>query len=174
MNKEKNDNNIDSTINNSRLRQNKKLIIMAILILIILIAIIFRIGYSRYITTLNGSSNQDVAEMICNMEVVPSEKNKSIINPYCEVIVKNYNSNDKVTETDINYIIEVMPKEDFEMPEYYWQDSNGNIVARSTEVRGNFKNQEKGQHEYKIVFINSGEQDITRLVEFNLTAVQGN
>lgn len=111
--------------------------------------------------------------MICNMEVVPSEENKSIINPYCTVTVNNYNTSDKVTETDVNYTIEVMPKEDFEMPEYYWQDSSGKIVARSTEVSGSFKNQEKSQHEYKIVFINSGEKDITRLVEFNLIVIQG-
>lgn len=174
MNKEKNNNNIDLNRNKSKLKQNKKLIIAVLIVLIILIAIIFGIGYSRYIVSLNGSSSQDIAEMICNMEVVPSEENRSIINPYCIVTVKNYNSEDKITETDVNYTIEVVPKEDFEMPEYYWQDSEGRIIARDAEVSGNFKNQEKSTHEYKIVFKNSGEQDTIGLVEFNLKAIQGN
>lgn len=151
---------------------NKRLI--TVLIILICIILIFSIGYARYITTINGEASQDIAEMICNMEVVPSEKNSTIINPYCIVTVKNYNSDDKVTETDVNYTIEVTPKEDFVMPEYYWEDSSGKIVARSTVLSGNFKNQEKRQDEYKIVFINSGEKDVTGLVEFNLTAIQEN
>ena len=110
--------------------------------------------------------------MICNIEVTPSEKDKSIINPYCIVKVKNYDSNNSVTETDVKYTIEVTPKGDFVMPEYYWQDSNGTIVSRSTGVSGNFKNQVKGEDEYKIVFLNSGVEDIMRVVEFNLIATQ--
>lgn len=175
MNKEKNSKNTRGNINKSRLRQDKKLITITVLILLIIfIVVIFNIGYSKYITTIDGSLSIDVAEMICNIAVVPSEENRTIINPYCTVTVKNYNADDKVTETDVNYTIEVIPKEDFIMPEYYWQDSSGRIIARSTEVSGKFKKQEKNQDEYKIVFINSGEKDITRLVEFNLIAVQEN
>lgn len=174
MDREK-DNNIGNTISKGILKGNKKVIIVSTLILImILIIILFSVGYSKYSTTSSGSSSSEVAHMICNMNVVPSEENRTIINPYCIVTVRNYESDDKVTETDVNYTISVTPKEDFVMPEYYWQDSSGRIVARSEEVAGKFKNGEKGQDEYKIVFMNSGEEDITRLVEFNLTAIQGN
>lgn len=79
----------------------------------------------------------------------------------------------KLLGTDVDYTIEVLPKGDFEMPEYYWQDSNGTIIARSTGISGSFNNGIKGQDEYKIIFINPGEEDITKLVEFNLIATQG-
>lgn len=157
------------------LKESKKIMILCMLLMfaIILIIIFFDIGYSKYRTTSNGSSSYEVAHMICNIDVVPSDGDRAIINPYCTVTVRNYDSDDKVAETDVNYTISVTPKEDFVMPEYYWQDSSGRIVARSTEVAGKFKKGEKGLDEYKIVFINSGEQDITRLVEFNLNAIQG-
>lgn len=174
MGKEKG-NNIKDTISKGILKENKKVMIVSILILImILIIILFSVGYSKYSTIIRGSSNSEVAHMICNMNVVPSEENRAIINPYCTVTVRNFDSDDKITETDVNYKISVTPKEDFVMPEYYWQDSNGRIVARSAEVTGKFKNGEKGQDEYKIVFLHSGEEDVTRLIEFNLTAIQGN
>lgn len=169
MNKGKNNKN---TVENGNIliKKNKKLII--IVVLIALIGILCGIAYSKYITIIQGQVSQKVAKMICNIEVTPSEKDKSIINPYCIVKVKNYDSNNSVTETDVKYTIKVTPKGDFVMPEYYWQDSNGTIVSRSTGVSGNFKNQVKGEDEYKIVFLNSGVEDIMRVVEFNLIATQ--
>ena len=77
-------------------------------------------------------------------------------------------------EADVNFKIEVAPKDNFEMPEYYWQNSEGVIVAQSTVLTGSFKNGLKDLKEYKIVFLNSGEEDITRLVDFNLVAIQAN
>lgn len=158
-----------------RLKENKKIIIIicTLIFAIILSITLFDVGYSKYVTSNSGSSGYEVAHMICNMDVVPSQANRTIINPYCTITVKNYSSDDKVTETDVNYTISVTPKEGFVMPEYYWKDSSGRIVARSTEVAGNFKKGEKGEDEYKIVFLNPGEEDITRYVEFNLNAIQG-
>lgn len=169
MNKGKDNKN---TVENGNIliKKNKKLII--IVVLIALIGILCGIACSKYITTIQGQVSQKVAKMICNIEVTPSEKDKSIINPYCIVKVKNYDSDNSITETDVRYTIEVTPKGDFVMPEYYWQDSNGTIVSRSTVVIGNFKNQVKSEDEYKIVFLNSGVEDIMRVVEFNLIATQ--
>ena len=169
MNKGKNEN--DFVKNRSlRFKQYKNLAIVVLLGAIVIA--LCGIAYSKYITTIQGQVSQKAAKMICNIEVTPSEKDKSIINPYCIVKVKNYDSDNSITETDVRYTIEVTPKGDFVMPEYYWQDSNGTIVSRSTVVIGNFKNQVKSEDEYKIVFLNSGVEDIMRVVEFNLIATQ--
>lgn len=153
---------------------NNRIVVFLILIILflILITVIFETAYSRYMEQSEGQVSGEIAKMICEMEVIPSEADKTIINPYCMVTVKNYNSNNEITETNVKYTIDVVAKENFEMPEYYWQDTNGTILARSTSIKGNFENEVKKSDGYKIVFMNTGEQNITRLVEFKLTAIQ--
>lgn len=157
-------------------KENKTIIIILSIIvaILILIIVIFTIAYAKYVTNASGQATAEIGKMICEMNVTSSEANKQVINPYCIVTVTNYNENNEITETDINFKIEVTPKENFEMPEYYWQNSEGVIVAQSTAVTGSFKNGLKDLKEYKIVFLNSGEEDITRLVDFNLVAIQAN
>lgn len=171
---EENNNTINK--NNHESKENKKTIkkITAVLVIISLVLVIFTIAYAKYVTNVSGQATAEIAKMICEMNVTSSEANKQVINPYCIVTVANYNENNEITETDINFKIEVTPKENFEMPEYYWQNSEGVIVAQSTAVTGSFKNGLKDLKEYKIVFLNSGEEDITRLVDFNLVAIQAN
>ena len=123
--------------NNEINRENKEnktkiTIISIILAIIILVIAIFTIAYAKYITSVSGQATAEVAKMICEMNVTSSEANKQVINPYCIVTVKNYNENNEITETDVNFKIEVSPKDNFEMPEYYWQNSEGVIVAQST------------------------------------------
>lgn len=171
-NNEINKENKENKKNNEN--KTKITIIGIILAIIILVIAIFTIAYAKYITSVSGQATAEIAKMICEMNVTSSEANKQVINPYCIVTVKNYNENNEITETDVNFKIEVTPKENFEMPEYYWQNSEGVIVAQSTAVTGSFKNGLKDLKEYKIVFLNSGEEDITRLVDFNLVAIQAN
>lgn len=151
----------------------KKHITVSIIVIIIAVIAVFGIAFAKYITELSGKTTSEVANMICEMQVTSSEANSQVINPYCIVNVKNYNDNNEITETDINFKIEVTPKENFEMPKYYWQDSEGVTIADSAVLTGSFKNGIKEEKQYKIVFLNSGEKDITRLVNFNLVAVQG-
>ncbi len=174
--KKENNNNIketSSTVKENGTRNKIIIYLLLIFILILLMVVLIKTGYSKYTEEINGSTSAKVAKMICEIEVLPSEDNKEVINPYCIVTVKDYNNNDEITETDVEYTIEVLPKGDFKMPEYYWQDSNGIIIARSTQVNGRFVKGNKNENKYKIVFLNSGEEDITRLVEFNLIAIQG-
>lgn len=176
------ENNNDMNRENKENKENKEkkenktkiTIIGVILAIIILVIVIFTIAYAKYITSVSGQATGEIAKMICEMNVTSSEANKQVINPYCIVTVKNYNENNEITETDVNFKIEVAPKDNFEMPEYYWQNSEGVIVAQSTVLTGSFKNGLKDLKEYKIVFLNSGEEDITRLVDFNLVAIQAN
>lgn len=162
-------NNSNSTNEN----KNNRTIKLAIIILILIIAIIISgFAYAKYVTSKEASATAQVAQLICEMEVQSSEADDTIINPYCTVTVKNYNAEDKITETDINFKIEVTPKGDFVLPEYYWKDSTGTILAQSTEVSGSFQNGVKDLKEYTIVFLNSGEEDVVRNVDFNLVAIQ--
>ena len=164
------------------MEKKKKITILALL-LILLILIITAIGvtYSKYVKTVSETATAQVAKMICYMEVDSSEAEKTIINPYCIVTVKDFNqlqgNTQEITETDVQYTITVTPKVDengqpFTLPAYYWQDSNGTIIAQSAPVTGSFTHSVAATHEYKIVFLNNGEQDIKKYVEFNLQAVQ--
>lgn len=161
----------------------KKKITLLALLLILLIIIITAIGvaYSKYTTTANGTATAEVAKMICYMEVDSSEAEKTIINPYCTVTVKDFNvlqgNAQEVTETDVQYTITVTAKLDengqpFVLPAYYWKNSSGTIIAQSTALTGSFTKGNAETHEYTIVFANNGEQDIKKYVEFNLQAVQ--
>ena len=152
--------------------ESKKRKIIILLIIILILFILGTIILGKYMTSKETGATMQVAKMICEMEVEESEDDRTIINPYCIVKVKNYDNKDKVTETDINFKVEVKPKDDFVLPEYYWEDSEKTIVAQSTDVSGDFKNGVKEEKEYKIVFLNSGEEDIIEKVEFNLVAVQ--
>ena len=147
------------------------LIIVVAIILIITVIFISRLGYARYTHNHNASATVKVATVACEMTVTSCESSDTIINPYCTIDVKNY-ENDKIAETDLNFTIEVTPKGDFTLPEYYWKDSSGTILARSTALTGTFTKGVKEDKEYTIVFLNSGETDITRKVDFNLVAVQ--
>lgn len=189
--------------NYSNIIKNKKNIftILFICIVITVIICLFQVAYAKYRTKVDGSANSEIAEMICNMEVEASAQgDKTIINPFCNVTVKNYNKDSNevpnVTETDVRYTIKVSPKEDkedFVMPEYYWEefndrqeDADGTIVVRVKEgtsaedaakLSGVFRKSENGEYEqeehtYKIVFINPGVEDIDKIVEFDLIAEQ--
>ena len=153
--------------------KNTKLVKLAMILLIcVILIVIFVFAYAKYTTTVTGTATAEIATMICEMEVQASEPDKNIINPYCMVTVKNYNKENKITETQVKYKIEVTPKGDFTLPEYYWKNSEGIIIAQSTEVTGTFEIGAKDEEEYKIVFLNAGEEDIVRNVNFNLVAVQ--
>ena len=190
--------------NNSN--KNKSVIVITLILSIILILIVIcGIAYAKYLSTANGTATAEVADMICIMEVksssednngdVISPADKTIVNPYCIVTVKdftgeNQSNPDTITETDVSYIISVTPKKDqdgidtFTLPEYNWYEitspsaTTGTKVATSTALnsattsKGSFKSKVAETRYYKIVFLNSGEQDITRYVDFELKAVQ--
>lgn len=167
----------ENSINTSNDMKEKKdksvsIVILALMLIMVLIIILVGFGYAKYIETYKGDASAEVAKMVCEMEVEQSEANKSIINPYCKITVRNYNANGDITETDVNYTIQVLTKDDLELPKYYWQDSNGTRVSENSELEGEFKNGKQEEREYTIVFLNSGEKDILRTLEFNLVAVQ--
>ena len=90
-------------------------VIALMLILIIIIGIISGVAYSKYVTQSSGKATAEIAKIICLMDVKSSSEDnsgnvitpadKTVINPYCIVTVKNYNGDisnpTEVTQTDI-------------------------------------------------------------------------
>ena len=138
-------------------------VIALMLILIIIIGIISGVAYSKYVTQSSGKATAEIAKIICLMDVKSSSEDnsgnvitpadKTVINPYCIVTVKNYNG-------DISNPTEA---------------TSGTKVATSpSELTGKLTHNSAQNKYYKIVFLNSGEQDITRYVDFEIKAVQDN
>lgn len=179
----------------------KKNIVLGVLMLTITVLMIVIVGvaYAKYVTKVNGSATAETANMICTMDVDSSSEldspDKTIINPYYIITLKDYSGSnqanpDAVTQTDVSYTISVAPKKDaggddtFTLPAYCWYEidspsaENGTKIATSTPLTssitsdGDFKKGVAETRYYKIVFLNSGEQDVTRYVDFELKAVQ--
>ena len=190
----------------SNKNKNKNVLVITLILLITLILIVIcGVAYAKYLSRATGSATAEIAEMICIMDVKSSSEDnnggvinpadKTIINPYCIVTVRDYKgateaNHGDITQTDVSYTITVTPKKDnegndtFTLPAYNWYEiaspnaTTGTKVATSTALTssatsdGTFKNGVADTRYYKIVFLNSGEQDITRYVDFELKAVQ--
>nr|MBP3680424.1 hypothetical protein [Clostridia bacterium] len=159
-------------MNNNKNKSNKILILCIISSIILVVISIFVFAYAKYKTTLTGATSKQVAKIICEMEVTQEDNSNNSINPYCNVSVKNYNNKNELTETNVTYKIEIQPKGDLVVPEYYWEDSKGVKVAYNTNVVGKLGHESEEVNKYKVVFVNSGESQVTRVVDFNLVAVQ--
>lgn len=179
---------------------SKNATVIVLMLILIIIGIISGVAYSRYVSKHKGNVTAEIAKIICLMDVKSSSEDnsvnvitpadKTVINPYCIVTVKNYNGDisnpTEVTQTDISYTITVKPKEEnavptFTMPQYNWYEisspsaTSGTKVATSpSELTGKLTHNSAQNKYYKIVFLNSGEQDITRYVDFEIKAVQDN
>ena len=172
-------------------RKNKVLIILLLTLIVICLAIILVGAYAKYVTGIQASADAKVADFICTMDVTPCESSKEIVNPYCTVSVKNYD-NKHIAETDIDFKVTVTSKDEGgELPECIWYkienpaDTNEEKEVGSTStpledtITASFKTgtgeeQQAEQHEqqYKIVFINPGDKDVTKNLQFELDAVQ--
>lgn len=193
-------------MNKAKSDKNKNVLVITLVLLITLILIVVcGIAYAKYLSTATGSATAEIAEMVCIMDVKSSSEDnnggvinpadKTIINPYCMVTIKDYKgaseaNHGDITQTDVSYTITVTPKKDnngedtFTLPAYNWYEiesptaTSGTKLATSVALtssmssKGKFKNGVAETRYYKIVFLNSGEEDITRYVDFELKAVQ--
>ena len=161
-------------------KKNRVLILSLSISIIMILIVIIGAAYARYVTKKKGNATAQVSRVICNMDVVSSADDKTIVHPYCTVTLNNYDveevdgvSTNKVTEADVAFTVTVTPKtENFVIPQYYWVDSNDTIIANNTDLTGSFTIEGPQTKTYKVVFLNSGEEDMTALVDFNLNAVQ--
>ena len=88
----------------------KFLLILLVLLLIILALFMFRNSFSSFISKITGKSTTEVANPIFVMEntekKVLNDENTEL-NYYFSI--KNYNDNGERSQTDLKYIIEILP-----------------------------------------------------------------
>ena len=129
-------------------------------------------------------------------ETSSEDPSSSVVNPFCEVTVENKDEKGNRTQTDIEYQIKVSLKDGAQEDEslvYYWLEDD-KMVAHSKNLPdyiisayanqenssdsmpenliGSFSYTSDESKNYKIVFVNDnvGEEDITKNIDFNLTA----
>ena len=160
--------------------KNKNIAVLAIFTLIlVLLIIIVGVAYAKFTISIRGTATAQVGKMICNMNVTacPTD-DQNIINPYCTVVLTDYNDENKVTETSLNYTVSVSPKQNgglTTLPEYYWEDvDNGNTIVGtpSQPLTGSFEKNDKKTKTFKVTFLNAGTADITAGIDFDLVAIQ--
>lgn len=86
------------------------------------------------------------------------------------VTVKNYNSNNEVSQILLNYEVNVISTDGSELPEYYFTDLNGNNLG--TTARGTLGNTIKEEKVYKLIFVNVANEEITRNIKVVAIASQ--
>lgn len=164
---------------NTKTKKSNNLLFL-IIFLILLLVCIGGAAYAKYIVTKHGSASAQVAKMICNLNVQSSSaSDQTIVNPYCTVTLTNFNTEnnvDIITEASYNYTVTVSLAQGSELttlPVYYWEDSNGNRVGTTSQpLTGTFLNSAKDTQVYKVYFVNTGSNNITADIDFNVTAVQ--
>lgn len=169
-------------------QENKKILSLTLtLLMIALLVALFGLAYARYMSSASGTATAQVANLICKMEVESSSEDaqgnptpfdETIIHPYCILTIKDYEGETagtatKVTEGSLNYTVTVTPKEqDFTLPTYYWENMSTHEIINTANLQGTFTKGQAEDQQYKIVFTNAGTANITKHVNFNLTAVQ--
>lgn len=84
--------------------------------------------------------------------------------------MKNYNSNDEITQISLNYEVNVISTDESELPEYYFTDSDGNNLG--TTATGVFGNTSKEEKVYKVTFVNVANEELTRNIKIVATVSQ--
>ena len=178
-------NNNEPQVSTSNTEKNRsqlsgKYILLASIVLAVIITLVgvFSAAYAKYITKASGNATAVIASAVCKMEVVPYT-GKEIVNPYCIVTVKNYDEENNVSQTDLNFNVTVTPNGDFVLPTCYWVDitdgqENETIETTSNVIAGTLGHTTKQSKQYKIVFVNPGIEGeaLVRQLNFDLKATQ--
>ena len=103
------------------------MILIIIFLIAILILLLLRGGFARYTGSFSGSASAEVAKPICILEVVDTGTDDEL-NTYCDVTVKNFNSDNEISEVGMDYAITVTLNDGSAPPTYYWTDGSVQIL----------------------------------------------
>lgn len=143
------------------LHKNKGIIIFLVILIVMLLE---RFAYAKYINNISVSYQTTSGEMICNIDI---DKNDSyVVNgiPYVIITVKNYDENDNITAVGVDYNLTIKNKDSFNGT-YIWQKINAqdntkydegikNYLDQVTTNTYSFGNSSKEENKFK-VFIKS-------------------
>lgn len=157
---------------------NKKNIIILLISILILVIIISTIAFSKYAKTLTGEGNAQTAQMICETSITAYDSTINNIDPYCQITVKNFNGNNKITETSLQYTITVSTTDGSTLPEYYCLNSQGNEIANSSTgngaIIGELGCSEAESAIYTMHFVNAGDSEFTQNLTLTVNTIQKN
>ena len=148
----------------------RRTLLVTILIIVGILLIVMTWAFSRYRSQLSSYGSSKIAKPICTLYVNPHQSQDNEINSYCDVEVKNYDSENNVSEVAMDYSIEIKNESGENVSEYYWEDEQGNNLGKN--LTGSFDNTDKAQKKYKVYFVNSGENEKTEKINFVIHAVQ--
>lgn len=84
--------------------------------------------------------------------------------------MKNYDSNNNITKTSLEYELKVVSRDKTELPEYYFTDLDGNNLGSI--AKGEFGCTEKQEKSYKVIFVNVADKEIIRDIKVISTTNQ--
>ena len=145
--------------------------VITIVLIVFVIGLIISFAYAALVQLIKGNGYAIVAKPIFEIEVQDANEEGNLYS-YYNVIVKNYNADDEVSEVNFDYEVQITNTNDNEIPDYYWCDEVGNIIGQN--LSGSLKHSEKEEKIYKICFFNAGNEDKTSNIKFKTTAEQKN
>ena len=133
-----------------KIKINKKLIILVMVITVLLMILFIRITVAKYSTTAKLFKKMEIAKPIFIVEGTETSKISAINNiGYYEFIVKNYDE-EKISETGFSYVIEVVSDTD-ESVKFELYNGEERIPLRDLKTEELFiSGNEKIEQKYKL------------------------
>ena len=155
----------------------KKVILIMLLVIFIIMVLFSGTSFSKYFSKTNLEVESEIAKPILKIEGdktlnINTVKDKEIY----QFKVKNYDEDNKITEVDLEYYIEIMSKENENIKfKIYKEDMELNIYENKTEKF--LLTKEKMQEDnYKIEILlnNISVQELVQNIEIKIHAEQKN
>ncbi len=155
-------------------KSNTLNIINIILLIIAILTILFaRYAYSKIKSSAKGKTQENIAEIVCEMEVntPDAEQSSNLIHPYCDIVIKNYKSDGSINGTKAKYEIKVVSADGEELPDYYWKVENGDNI-KNDNITGIVETGEQKTYTHRVVFTNDGTRSFNKNIDFKLEVSQ--
>lgn len=136
--------------------------------------IVMKTSYARYVSNMNINVTSTTGEMICDLEVDNNSYFENNI-PYFIITIKNYNSNNEVTSTDIEYVLTITNETNSNGLFYYIDEDDGSTNGEyesSLTISNLTFDKNKSSKRIKVFVKVQSSQHETVNFNVNLNAVQ--
>ena len=155
----------------------RKVIVIMILVIFIIIVLFSEISFSKYFSKTNLEIESEFAKPILEIEEditlnINTVKEKETYN----LKVKNYDETSKITEVDLEYYIEILPKENENIKfKIYKNDKELDMYENKTDKFWLSKeNKQEDNYKIEILLNNISDQEFMQNIEVKVYAEQKN
>lgn len=155
----------------------RKVIVIMILVIFIIIVLFSEISFSKYFSKTNLEIESEIAKPILEIEEditlnINTVKEKETYN----LKVKNYDETSKITEVDLEYYIEILPKENENIKfKIYKNDKELDMYENKTDKFWLSKeNKQEDNYKIEILLNNISDQEFMQNIEVKVYAEQKN